>query len=45
MVVNAANVWVAVRPLLVFRNKALMGCIDEAVKTFQVWKLIRPLYG
>ena len=30
MVVYAVNVWGAARPLVVSRNKALMGSIDEA---------------
>ena len=29
MVVNAANVWGAERPLVMSRSKALMGSIDE----------------
>ena len=33
MVVNAANVWGVVRPLVVSRNKAVMGSIDEAELT------------
>ena len=33
IVVNATNVWGAVRPLIVSRNKALMGSIDEAELT------------
>ena len=33
MVVNAANVWVAVRPLVVSKNKALIGSVDEAELT------------
>ena len=28
--VNAANVWSGVRPLVVSRNKAAMGSLDEA---------------
>ena len=30
MGVNAANVWSGVRPLVVSRNKAAMGSLDEA---------------
>ena len=41
MVFHAANVWSAVMPLVVSRNKALIGPIDEAVKTFQIWQLLR----
>ena len=33
MVVNAANVWGVARLLLVSRNKAIMGSIDEAELT------------
>ena len=36
MVVNAADVWRTARPLIVPRNKALVGSIDEAVETFQI---------
>ena len=41
-VVNVTNLWGAVRPLAVSRNKALMGSIDEVVKTFKIWQLLRP---
>ena len=34
VVVNAANIWGTVTPLVMSRNKAPVGSIDEAVKTF-----------
>ena len=33
MVVNAANIWGALRPLVVSRNKALMGFSDKVELT------------
>ena len=52
MVANAANVRVAVRPLVVSRNKALTGSIDKAVKTMTdeyfcctcLWKTVYQNY-
>ena len=35
-VTYTADVYVTVRPLVVSRNKALMGSIDKAVKVFEI---------
>ena len=43
MVVNAANILVAVRPLIVSRNKVLMGSIYKAVKNISNLAIVETL--
>ena len=36
VIVNTADIWGTVRPLLVSRNKAVLGSVDEVAETFQI---------
>ena len=42
---NTSDVWVIVSPLVVSRNKVLVGSMDEVVETISIWQFLRLWYG